>query len=231
MPLFGPLPDLDFFHLETHARIVKFDDAQMLFTQGAPSEAVYKITSGSAKLDRVLPDGRRQVLGFVLPGDYLGISMYASRSYGAQALGPTAALRHDLAAFRTATLGDPAMLRSLYDLAKQQLDSSHDLMTTVGRMSAEERVAWFLVAFREAWERSHAATDRIPLPMTRTDIADHLGLTIETVSRIFSKLAHDGIIAVEAKAVRVLAPGRLVALSKRPHRQPRTAAVRPGAAI
>jgi CRP/FNR family transcriptional regulator, anaerobic regulatory protein len=220
MPLFGPLPDDDFARLETNARLVKFEDAQMLFTQGAPSEAVYKLTSGSVKLDRVLPDGRRQVLGFILPGHYLGISMYSARSYGAQALGPTAALRYDLAAFRSAALDDPAMLRGLYELAKRQLDSSHDLMTTVGRMSAEERVAWFVLDFGEAWERCHGARDSIPLPMTRTDIADHLGLTIETVSRTFTKLAHDGIIVVEPKSVRVLDLARLKKLAKRPQQQP-----------
>ena len=120
----------------------------------------------------------------------------------------------DLAIFKKMVLSTPAALRSLYELAQRELDASQELMMTVGRKNAEERVASFLVEFRERWEWINGASDKIPLPMTRTDIADYLGLTIETVSRTFSKLAHDRVVSVEHGAVSVIDSRRLAELAR-----------------
>ena len=214
MPIFGPLADQHFTMLEANARSTKFAAGQTIFAQDEPSDAVYKIASGVAKLDHLLSDGRRQVLGFALPGYFLGISMYPRRSFGAQAIGAVTALCFDLAIFKKMVLSTPAALRSLYELAQRELDASQELMMTVGRKNAEERVASFLVEFRERWEWINGASDKIPLPMTRTDIADYLGLTIETVSRTFSKLAHDRVVSVEHGAVSVIDSRRLAELAR-----------------
>jgi CRP/FNR family transcriptional regulator, anaerobic regulatory protein len=215
MPLFGKLPNHNFKALDAGGHLAKFDARQMLFLQEAPSDAAYKIILGAAQLYRLLPDGRRQILGFVLPGDYVGISMYPNRKYTCQALGSTTALRLDLQTFRKAVLGDRAMLKDLLDLAHRQLDGQYELMMTVGCKLSEQKIAWFLLDFKECWERVHGACEDISLPMTRSDIGDYLGLTIETVSRNFTKLAHENVIVLEPHAVRVIDPERLGILAQR----------------
>jgi CRP/FNR family transcriptional regulator, anaerobic regulatory protein len=214
MPIFGLLAGNNLSELETAARPVQFSNGEMLFLQEDPSDAVYKIVSGAAKLDRLMPDGRRQVSGFALPGYFLGISMYPRRNFGAQALGNVKALRFDLAAFKRFVLNTPTLLQDLFDLASRELDAAHELSISLARKTAEERVIWFLAEFRQRWERINGQSDFIPLPMTRTDIADHLSLTIETVSRSLSKSAQDKVIAIEHRGVRVLDQKRFAFLAR-----------------
>ena len=188
----------------------------MLFVQDEPSDSVYKIISGVAKLDRLLPDGRRHVQGFALPREFLGISMSSHRNSGAQALGSVVALRFELAAFKRIALETPLILRQLFELAGREIDAAHELTVTLGQRNAEDRVLWFFAEPRDRWEPINGQSDRIPLPMTRTDIADHLGLTIETVSRTITQLAREGVVVVEQGAVRIINHKRFAALDRPP---------------
>ena len=219
MPLFGLLADDELSTLEAGARKANFANGEMLFTQDEPSDIVFKIISGVAKLDRMLPDGRRHIEGFALPGYFLGISMSPRRNFGAQALGNVVALRLELTVFRRFVFESPRLLRQLFNLAGREIDAAHELTVTLGHKNAEDRVLWFLAEMRERWEPINGWCDRIPLPMTRTDIADRLGLTIETVSRTISKLARDKVIAVEKGAVRIIDNGRFSSIG-RPERAP-----------
>ena len=219
MPLFGLLADIDLLELESAARQTRFANGKMLFIQDDPSDTVFKMIAGVAKLDRVLPDGRRHVQGFALPGYFLGISMSPRRNYGAQALGSVVALRFELTAFKQFVFERPHLLRQLFNLAGREIDAAHELTVTLGRRSAEDRLLWFFAEMRERWKLINGQSDRIPLPMTRTDIADHLGLTIETISRTITKLAHDKVISVEQGAVRIVNHRRFAGLD-RPMRPP-----------
>jgi len=98
-------------------------------------------------------------------------------------------------------------------LAVRELTQAQDHMVLLGRRSAEEKVATFLIGWRDRLARLSALTKTVPLPMSRQDIADYLGLTIETVSRTFTKLERDGVIEILPGCICLLDPARAEALA------------------
>jgi CRP/FNR family transcriptional regulator, anaerobic regulatory protein len=107
----------------------------------------------------------------------------------------------------------PHLLRRLHEFASHELSLAQDQMVLLGRRSAEERVAAFLIGLRDRFARIGQVSVTLPLPMSRQDIADFLGLTIETVSRTFTKLSKDKAILVVPDGVRLVQPERLEALA------------------
>jgi len=161
---------------------------QEVFGEGEPAEQVFKVVRGAVRAFRVLSDGRRQICDFYLPGDLFGLEAGGEHRVTTEALTDTV-----LVVARRAALGDeddPVAARRLWRLAMSELQRSHDHALTLGRRSASERVANFLV---EMVERLGGG-DSLELPMTRQDIADYLGLTIETVSRTLTQLQVSGLI-------------------------------------
>jgi CRP/FNR family transcriptional regulator len=172
--------------------------------EGEASTAVYNITSGVARLYRLLPDGRRQIVGFALPGDFLGLALAEKNAFSADALTEVTACQFDRREFSDLLDEKPHLLRRLHDIAGHELGLAQDQMIILGRRTAEEKVAAFLVGLRDRWARVSGAEVNLPLPMTRQDIADFLGLTIETVSRMFSKFARAKLIVITPDGVRLL---------------------------
>jgi CRP/FNR family transcriptional regulator, anaerobic regulatory protein len=201
--------------LETLSRSVAYVQRQQMFAQDEPAESVYNITSGSVRLYRLLPDGRRQVVGFAIPGDFLGLSMSERSVYGAEALTAVTACRFSRESFSTFVDQRPHLLRRLYDLASHELSLAQEQMVIIGRRTAEERVVCFLVGLRKRWAQFNHNSVTVPLPMTRQDIADFLGLTIETVSRAISKLAREKALLVVPDGVRLLDLPRLEQIARR----------------
>ena len=161
---------------------------QEVFGEGEPADHVYKVVRGAVRGFRVLSDGRRQICDFYLPGDIFGIERGADHTITAEAL--TGAI---LVVARRSNLshdGSSTMARSLWDLAMIELGRSHDHALTLGRRSAGERVARFLVDMADRIGDGEG----VELPMSRQDIADYLGLTIETVSRTLTQLQVSGLI-------------------------------------
>ena len=109
----------------------------------------------------------------------------------------------------------PNVLRRINEFAARELSLAQDQMVLLGRRSAEEKVATFLVSWRDRLARLGPVTATVPLPMSRQDIADFLGLTIETVSRTFTKLERDGVIEILPGSVRLADPRRAEALAAR----------------
>ena len=103
----------------------------------------------------------------------------------------------------------PKLLRRLLDLTTHQLSIAQERMVLLGRQTAEQRVVSFLISMRERWSRIQQPSVTVPLPMGRQDIADFLGLTIETVSRTLTALARDGLILIVPDGVRLLKPEAL----------------------
>jgi CRP-like cAMP-binding protein len=174
---------------------------QEVFGEGEPAEQVYKVVHGGVRGFRVLADGRRQICEFYLPGDLFGIEPDGEHHMTAEALGDTI-----LVAARRSALGDDRdadAARRLFGLAMAQLHREREHALTLGRRSASERVAWFLIDIAERL----GTGDHLDLPMSRQDIADYLGLTIETVSRTLTQLQGSGLIS--------LAGCRSVSLCKR----------------
>ena len=192
-----------------------FDDAAMtqvfaagreLCRQSEPSYKVYRIRSGAVASYRLFADGRRQVMSFHLPGDFIGLE--AGVEYGSTAVVLTNATvevmrRSELSDLAAA---DPALARALWTVCIQAFHRSEEHALVLARNGAVERVAAFLVEF--ACRAGKGCT--FELPMTRQDLADYLGLTIHTVSRTLSQLEASGLIeARSSRQVRLLQPGCL----------------------
>ena len=162
---------------------------QPLFHEGDPATQVFNITRGSLKIYKLLPDGRRQVMGFMFPGDFLGISISDEHAFSAEALEPTHMCRFARTRFDDFVEERPDMERRLYSLAAHELAAAQAQMVLLGRKSAAERLAsFFLDLAGRAQRLGNTPVTTIDLPMSRVDIADYLGLTKETVSRVLAQL-------------------------------------------
>ncbi len=163
-----------------------------LYAEGDSAHHWYRVRSGVLRTCKLMCDGRRQIDNFLFPGDYFGLEIGAEHSFAAEAVSAATVIRYGRSRLDTATLDDPRLGARLFQIMLGQLDRAHERFMLLGRKTAEERVASFLL---EMLERSSAAGS-IDLPMSRTDIADYLGLTIETVSRTFSALKQHRVIAL-----------------------------------
>jgi CRP/FNR family nitrogen fixation transcriptional regulator len=167
---------------------------ETIFDEGQPADRVYQLISGSVRTCRILRDGRRQIEGFHFPGDVFGLEGGATYRVGAQTLGATivrAMPRATLDAL-AAERGDVAL--RLLELTTDSLRHSQDHVLMLGRRAACERVAALLL---DLAERTGAQV-LLDVPMTRQDMADYLGLTIETISRTLTQFQQDGLIALPA---------------------------------
>jgi CRP/FNR family transcriptional regulator len=190
-----------------------FAAKETMFIQGEEADAVYTITAGLARLYKLLPDGRRQIVGFALPGDFLGLAMRERYGFSADAVEPVVACRFSRAAYSAFVDARPHLLRRLHEFATHELTLAQDQMMLLGRRTAEEKLVSFLLHMRDRWARLGRSSVTVPLPMSRQDIADFLGLTIETVSRTFTKLAKDKAIAIVPDGVRLMNLERLETLA------------------
>ncbi len=165
-----------------------YDREEEIYGEGEDAEFVYKVVRGAVRTHKVLNDGRRQITGFHLPGDLFGLEQGERHRHTAEALSDTQVLIFKRRGIERAATRSAEVACQLWALAASGLRYAQDHMLLLGRRSAVERVATFLM---EVDERL-GGTGTFALPMTRRDIADHLGLTIETVSRTFSQLEEDG---------------------------------------
>lgn len=195
--------------LSNLAEDISFADKSTLLLQDDPASAVYNITEGVVRLYRLLSDGRRQIVGFLLPGDFLGLALSDRYAFSADAIGHVQACRFSRAGFSALVDEKPHLLRRLHAAATHELTQAQDHMVLLGRRNAEEKVATFLVSLRDRMVRLGLSAVTLSLPMTRQDMADYLGLTLETVSRTISKLGRDRVLMVVPDGVRLLDPHRL----------------------
>ncbi|WP_232628022.1 Crp/Fnr family transcriptional regulator [Methylobacterium sp. Leaf118] len=199
--------------LEPLSRRVSLDQRETLFSQDEPACSVFNITSGALRMYSILPDGRRQVTGFAFPGDFVGLSMLDRHAVSADALSPLTACRFDRLAFRNLLGGHPGLMMHLHEITGQELSRAKDMMMLLGRRTADEKIAAFLTGLQARYVRIGRSSVTLELPMGRLDIADHLGLTIETVSRTLSRLDRDGCILIVPGGVRLIDQPRLDRMS------------------
>jgi CRP/FNR family transcriptional regulator len=195
---------------------LKLAPGQALFHEGDPATRVFTLTRGTLKLYKLLADGRRQVTGFLHPGDFLGISVDDEHAFSAESLEDSQLCWFPRARFDDFVEDQPKMERELYRMAAHELAAAQQQFVLLGRKTASERLASFLLLLAD---RTSAAEGKksamVRLPMSRSDIADYLGLTKETVSRVISSLKRDRIIRLETlEVIRILDRGRLEQLSE-----------------
>lgn len=160
---------------------------QTLFREGDPAMRVFSLTRGSLKLFKILPGGRRQIVGFLYPGDFLGISVDKEHAFTAVLIQDCELCSFSRERFVNFLSQNPALEHQLYWMAAHELEVARQQLVVLGRKSPRGRLASFLLVLAQRAERLGNATDpTVELPMSRTDIADYLGLTKETVSRAFS---------------------------------------------
>jgi CRP/FNR family transcriptional regulator len=180
-------------------RSLKLGTGQTLFHEGDPATRVFTLTGGTLKLYKLLPDGRRQVTGFMHPGDFLGMSMDDEHAFSAEALEDAQLCWFPRSRFDDFVEENGSMERELYRMAAHELAAAQQQMVLLGRKTATERLASFLLLLVERTERVPGRpSSLVRLPMSRSDIADYLGLTKETVSRVFSSFRRDRLIRLRA---------------------------------
>jgi len=175
----APRSALSMFGTETHmGATIFFDQNSEIYGENEPADYVYKVLSGTVRTYKVLNDGRRQVGAFYLPGDVFGLEIGDEHTFSAEAITGSSILVVKRSTIIAQASRDNSVARELWAATARELRRTQDHLLLLIK-NAQERVAAFLL---EMADRSHSA-GAIELPMSRQDIADYLGLTIETVSR------------------------------------------------
>ncbi len=200
------LSPADLPRLAALVRKVGFAPHQTLFQEGDPASAVFNLLEGTVKLYKSLPDGRTQITGFLSAGDFMGLSSDGHYAYSAEAVTDVKVCRFQrrdlLALFRDF----PHMVERLLTMTSDELAIAQEQMLLLGRKTAQEKVMSFLLALSRRAKRRGRDGRRLTLPMSRADIADYLGLTIETVSRTMTKLRQRGVIRLPRPQDVILSP-------------------------
>lgn len=194
----GLAPD-ELRRLSELVQVQRLDPGQSLFAEGEEAQFLFNIAAGMIKLYKLLPDGRRQITGFLMPGDFLGL-MFADRyPYSAETVTPAMLCRFQRRKLEALLDSCPKLHKRLFGLVTQELAGAHDQMLLLGRKTAREKICSFLVMLERRAGRitqPAATVSIIQLPMSRADIADYLGLTTETVSRTLTWLKTRGVISL-----------------------------------
>jgi CRP/FNR family nitrogen fixation transcriptional regulator len=197
-----------------------FGPNEEIFGESEPAEYVYKVTKGAVRTCKILSDGRRQIGAFYLPGDIFGLEIGGEHQFSAEAINDTTVMVIRRSAVVSLAARDCEAARELWTFTSRELHRVQEHMMLLVK-SAQQRVACFLLEMSERL----AGIDAIELPMSRQDIADYLGLTIETVSRTMSQLVSDHAIGLpnsrrivlrNCVALRKLNSGRLSSRSRPP---------------
>jgi CRP/FNR family transcriptional regulator len=182
--------------------------------EGDPIEGCYRVASGALRLFKSTPDGRRQVIDFLVAGEYFGLSCGERYGYSVEAIAATTLVRYPRARLEAAMAAEPELAQRMFGIACAELARAQQHLLVLGRKSADEKIASFLLTLALRLSDGGTGLGVIRLPMSRQDIADYLGLTIETVSRTLSRLRRDGLIALPTPQEVVLRrPGDLGALA------------------
>jgi CRP/FNR family nitrogen fixation transcriptional regulator len=163
-----------------------------IFGEDEPASFIYKVVSGVVRFSKLMSDGRRQISAFYLPGDVFGAESDEVHLFSAEAVSDCEVLVVNRSAFLAEIARHPDLVSELWMQTMDHLRRAQHHMLLLGRKNAQERIAAFLIELAERM----SSTGELKLPMSRQDIADYLGLTIETVSRTLTQLERDGLIAI-----------------------------------
>jgi len=163
-----------------------------IFAEGDAADVFFKIVSGTVRTCKFLSDGRRQIEAFYTAGDVFGFELEGARMLNAEALTDCNLTAYRRRGVEVAALHDETLARQLLSFAMQSVSHAQKHAFLLGRRAATEKVASFLLT----WAARHGRQSQLELPMSRQDMADYMGLTIETVSRTLSQMEREGMIAI-----------------------------------
>lgn len=179
------------------AGVKRLEAREHLFCEGDLAAHVYRIEMGYVCIYKMMPDGRRQVVDFGYPGDLIGLGSGAEHKTSAHALGVCRVRAIPASTLHQMARQDAKLALTLYDTLAHELESARGLLLSCCQHSAIERLASFLLMLSRSNARKGQDAATLFLPMTRSDIGDYLGLTIETVSRTFTKMKAMGLIELQ----------------------------------
>jgi CRP/FNR family nitrogen fixation transcriptional regulator len=193
---------------------IRFTRNETIFSDGDEATNCYKVISGAVRLCKHMADGRRQIADFLLAGDLFGVMQFGTYKFTAEAVGDVVLMCYPQRQVARLSSSMPNLRGRLLVLVSQRLLGMQDHLVMLGRQTAKERIASFLLHIAERSDAEEGLA--FDLPMSRQDIADYLGLTIETVCRMLSELKRERVIAIpnvnqvvlnDMDALRTLAEG------------------------
>jgi CRP/FNR family transcriptional regulator, anaerobic regulatory protein len=200
----GAVPLAQIAELAAATSVLELPAGTTLIREGEPATDYFIITHGTATIFKLMPDGRRQVIDFAGAGRFVGPGVSAASAFSVEAIERLRVCRFTRSSLGALLNRFPAMERRLLDMAASALAAAQEQMLLLGRKTARERLASFLmIQSRQATAFGASRERMIRLPMSRLDIADYLGLTTETVCRTLAQLRIEGI-------VEFLTPSKLV---------------------
>jgi len=183
--------------MESAGVVVRFARNDTIYSKGDDARYSYKVIEGAVRLSRIFADGRRQIVNFFLPDENFGIELSDTYSATAEAVGDVVALRCPRLCIAQMTDGDPDIGHKRLAMLSKSLEAAERHVAMLGHQSAKERVASFFMALE--LQRADVDRNTLDLPLSRQDIADYLGLTIETTCRALSELKRLNIIATPSR--------------------------------
>jgi len=189
-----------------------FSADEPILWRGDELKYVASVVEGVAKLEKSLEDGRNQMVGLLFPSDFIGHPKRTQIEFDVTAASDITLCCFEREPFEELLIEVPHIAQRMVEIALDELDAAQDWMVLLGRKTAAEKTATFLemVARRSQFDSSAVSTRDLVLPLLRSEIADYLGLTLETVSRQLSILKRDGVVEfVDKKNFRILDVARL----------------------
>ncbi len=187
------------------------DQGSVLYRDGDGFQALYVVRSGSLKTFVLNEAGEMQILGFHLPGEIVGFDALATDRHvsHAEALEPSSICELPYTRLQQVAAEVPGLHRQLMRVISREVVEEHRHTVMMGRQQAQEQLAIFLKSLTDRYQRLQRNGTTLTLPMSRYDIANYLGLVVETVSRLFSRMKEMGVLEVDRKSVRILRPDLL----------------------
>jgi CRP/FNR family transcriptional regulator, anaerobic regulatory protein len=194
------MPDQALQRLSAAAVPMEITAGRRFIDEGEAAEHFFTVTAGTARLMKTLPDGRQQIISFAGRGDFLGLAVSETYSHTIEAVDHVTLCRFSRSALRGLMADYPAVEKRLLEYATHELVLAQEQMLLLGRKTARERLATFLL-WRARLEQGCAdgrvvGPVTLMLPMSRVDIADYVGLTMETVSRALAGLQRENAIRI-----------------------------------
>ncbi|MBP1851124.1 Crp/Fnr family transcriptional regulator [Rhizobium halophytocola] len=195
--LCGTLTTTQLAELNRHSSRRTVEAGSELVGQGDDVDHYSNILRGVVKLSKMMSDGRQQIVGLQFAPDFLGRPFHPESALSVEAATDLQLCSFPRTILERMIVAAPSMERGLLNQALKELDEARDWMLTLGRKNANEKVASFLFLIATHYDAEESRTTVFDLPLSRAEIADFLGLTIETVSRQMTKLRKEGVIAIE----------------------------------
>ena len=187
-----------------------------LYRMGDSLTSLYAVRTGSIKTYELRLDGQLQIMGFHLPGEVIGIDAISSDRHPCNAVALEATELCEIPFNKLVELSHKisGLQRQLLRIMSREIVRDEEALMMLGKMTADERLAACLLSFTQRYQRLGGSADEFKLSMSRQDLADYLGLALETVSRLFSRFQDDGLISVQGKQIHIRDRQRINALAK-----------------